>query len=166
MKKANAKNLPFQKKSPRIPKLCRDRDYACVYLNKQKIILGHYGSPEAEAAYRQIQIQILSDPTLSFLNPQPQVPAEVLCLAYLEYAKEYDHSHYYSIKTAIEILLKNFSGYVADSLNSGHFLILQNKFVEHGVSRQYCNMLMLYVRMMLKWGAIRKLVSPLERIKN
>jgi hypothetical protein len=32
-------------------------------------------------------------------------------------------------------------------------------FVQHNVSRQYCNMLMNYIRAMLKWGILRKLVS-------
>jgi integrase len=31
-------------------------------------------------------------------------------------------------------------------------------FVQHGVSRQYCNTLMKFIRAMLKWGTIRKLV--------
>ena len=148
-----------EKNSHRILKVCKDRDYDCVYLNKKKIILGRSGTPEAEAAFVKLQVQVLTDPAFSFLNAQQQVTVDAFCLAYLEYAKEYDRSHYYSFKTVVEILLKNFSGQSVDSLNSKHFLILQDKFVEHGASRQYCNMLMVLVRMMLKWGALRKIVS-------
>jgi len=147
------------KSSLKLLKVCKDRNYDCVYLNKKKIILGRSGTPEAEAALRKLQIQILSDPTLSFLYPQQQITVDVLCLAYLQYAKESDPSHYFGIKTACTILLKNFGGQAIESLDSSHFLILQEKYVEHGVSRQYCNMLMGYIRRMLNWGKLKKMVS-------
>ena len=131
----------------------------CVYLNKKKIILGKSGSPEAEAKFRQLQIQVLSDPTLSFLSPKNQVTVDVLCLGYLEHAKENDPTHFYGIKAAIKILLENFTGLTVESLDTLHFLTLQKKFVESGVSRQYCNMLMEYIRAMLKWGILYKLVT-------
>ena len=130
------------KSSQRILNLSQDGKYACVYLNKKKIRLGHYGSQEAEEKFRQLQIQVLSDPTLSFLIPQEEITVNLLCAGFLEYAKEHDSSHYSSIKTAIEILLKNFHGLPIESLDTRHVLTLQGKFVEHGVSRKYCNSLM------------------------
>ena len=45
-----------------------------------------------------------------------------------------------------------------DTMDTRHFLFLQEQFVEHGVSRRYCNALMGYIRAMLKWGILRKLV--------
>ena len=62
-------------------------------------------------------------------------------------------------RTAVEILLKHFAGQPVESLDSRSFLLLQELFVAHRVSRQYCNALMGYIRAMLKWGVIRKLVS-------
>jgi len=147
------------KNSPRLLKVCKDRAYDCVYLNKKKIILGRSGTPEADAAYRQLQIQVLSDPTHSFLKGQQQVTVDLLCLVFLKYSKDYDPSHYSAIKTACEILLTNFSGLPVESLDTRHFLILQEKFVEHGISRRYCNSLMGHIRAMLKWGTLRKIVS-------
>ena len=55
--------------SPRILQVRKDRDYDCVYLNREKIILGRTGTPEAEAAFRQLQIQVLTDPSLATLKP-------------------------------------------------------------------------------------------------
>ena len=52
-------------KTTKLPKIHKDRDYDCVYVKRKKIMLGKSGSPEAEAAYRQLQIKILSDPTFS-----------------------------------------------------------------------------------------------------
>jgi len=80
-------------KSPRILQVRRDRDDDCVYVQGKKIMLGRTGTPEAEAAYRQLQIQVLTDPTLSSLKPQ-QVTVDSLCLAYLQYAKENDPDHF------------------------------------------------------------------------
>ena len=116
-----------------------------------------FGTPEADEAFRQLQIRVLTDPTLSSLKPQ-QITVDILCCAYLKYAKENDPSHYSSIKTAVEILLQHFTGQAVDSLDSLSFLFLQDQFVAHGVSRKYCNTLMCHIRAMLKWGILRKLV--------
>ena len=151
----NKKNVS---KPAKIPPLHKDRDYDCVYVNRKKIMLGKSGTPEAEAAYRQLQIKILTDPTFTASKPQ-QVTVDNLCLAYLEYAQEHDPGHFGSVKTAVGILLQHYTGQAVDTLDTRHFLFLQEKFVEHRVSRQYCNALMGYIRAMLKWGILRKLVS-------
>jgi len=143
---------------PRILQVRKDRDYDCVYLHGRKIILGRSGTPEAEVAFRQLQIQVLSDPT--FMAPKPQqVTVDTLCFAYLQHAKEHDPGHFSTVKTAVEILLRFAAGQSVESLDSRSFLLLQEMFVQHGVSRQYCNALMKFIRAMLKWGTIRKLVS-------
>jgi integrase len=144
--------------SVRTLQIRKDRDYACTYLNGKKIMLGRWGTPEADARFRQLQIQILTDPSFATLKPQ-QVAVEDLCLAYLDYAEENDPGHYCSIKTATKILLQGFAGQAVDALDSRHFLQLQDMFVQHNVSRQYCNALMGYIRAMLKWGVVRKLVT-------
>jgi hypothetical protein len=144
--------------SPRILQVRKDRNYDCVYVKGKKIMLGKSGSPEAEAAFRKLQIQVLTDPTFAAPKPQ-QVMVDDLCFAYLKYAKEHDPDHYGGIKTALNILLEHYTGQPVDVLDTRHFLHLQDKFVDHGVSRQYCNMLMNYIRAMLKWGILRKLVS-------
>ena len=41
---------------------------ACVYVKNKKIMLGKSGSPEAQEKFRRLQIQVLSDPTYSFLE--------------------------------------------------------------------------------------------------
>ena len=128
--------------STRNLKISQDHGYACVYLNGKRITLGaRYGTPEADEAFRQLQIRVLTDPTLSFLNPQ-QITVDILCCAYLKYAKENDPGHYGSIKTAITILLQHFGGQAVDTLDSRSFLFLQDQFVAHGVSRKYCNSLL------------------------
>jgi hypothetical protein len=151
----NKKNVS---KPVKLPKVRQDRDYDCVYVRGKKIMLGKSGTPEAEAAYRQLQIQILTDPTFSAPKPQ-QVSVDNLCFVYLKYAQEHDPGHFGSIKTAVNILIQHYAGQAVDTLDTRHFLFLQDKFVEHGVSRQYCNALMGYIRAMLKWGILRKLVS-------
>jgi len=153
----NKKSSSKLTKSTRILQVRQDRDYDCVYVNGKKIMLGRSGTPEAAEALRQLQIQVLTDPTLGFLNPQ-QVTVDTLCLAYLKHSKEYDPGHYFSVKTAAEILLQHYADLPVDTLDTRHFLFLQEQFVKHGVSRQYCNALMGYIRAMLKWGILRKLV--------
>ena len=150
------------KKRPQIStptlRMSKDRDYACTYLKGKKIQLGRWGSPEADAKFRQLQIQVCTDPTLGFLNQQG-LTVDNLSLAYLDYAKEHDPSHYHGIKTAVKIFMEGFAGQAANSLDSRHFVQLQKMYVQHGHTRTYCNMLMTYIRAMLKWGALRKLVS-------
>ena len=153
----NKKHSP---KSPRILQIRRDGAYDCVYLHGKKIRLGRTGTPEADDNFRKIQIQVLTDPTCLAPKPQ-QVMVDTLCFAYLEYAQEHDPGHYSSIKTAVGILLRHFTGQLVDLLDSRSFLFLQGQFVAHGVSRKYCNTLLNHIRAMLKWGAIRKLVSTL-----
>ena len=130
-----------QKKSPRILQMREDRGHACVYLNGKKIMLGaKFGTPEAQETLLKLQIQVLSDPNFSSPKPQ-QVTVDNLCLAYLQYAKEHDPGHFSTIKTAVEHLLRFATGQSVESLDSRSFLILQDMFVRHGVSRQYCNAL-------------------------
>ena len=151
----NRKHSPT---STRILKVCTDGAYDCVYLHKKRIRLGRTGSPEAEANFRQLQIQVLADPTS--LSPKPeQVMVDALCLGYLKYAEEHDPGHFSAIKTAIEVLLQLATGQPVESLDSRSFILLQGMFVDYGASRTYCNALMGFIRAMLKWGVLRKLVS-------
>ena len=111
----NKKNAP---KSPQMPVMSNDRGYAIVYWNKQRINLhAKYGTPEAECAYRQLQIRILTDPTLASVKPQ-QVSVEDLCAAYLVHAEDHDPGHFPSIKTAVKILLQHYAGQAVDTLVS------------------------------------------------
>ena len=69
--------------STRNLQLRQDKGYACVYLNGKKIMLGaRFGTPEADEAFRQLQIKVLTDPTLTSLKPQ-QITVDDLCAAYL-----------------------------------------------------------------------------------
>jgi len=123
-------------KPPKLPQIHKDRDYDCVYVKRKKIMLGKSGTPEAEEAYRQIQIKILTDPTFSASKSQ-QITVDDLCFAYLKHAKEHDPGHYGSIKTAANILIQHYAGQPVDTLDTRHFLFLQDKFVEHGVSPKF-----------------------------
>ena len=131
----NKKNVS---KPTKLPKIRQDRDYDCVYVKGKKIMLGRSGSPEAEAAYRQLQVQILTDPTFSAPTSQ-QVTVDNLCLAYLQYAEEYDPGHFSSIKTAVGILLKHYSGLAVDTLDARHFIFLQDMFVQHRMGLFGCH---------------------------
>jgi len=78
-------------KPPRILEVRKDGAYDCVYVNSKKIRLGRTGTPEADANFRKIQIQVLTDPT--YLSPKPQqVTVDCLGFAYLEYAEEHDRA--------------------------------------------------------------------------
>ena len=125
----------FVSKSPRILQVRKDRNYDYVYVNKKKIMLGRSGTPEAQAAFLEVQAKLLADPTLSSLKPH-QVAVDTLCLGYLEYVAQYDPSHFHGIKTAVEIFLKTFVGQPVESLDSRSFLLLQEMFIQRGVSRQ------------------------------
>ena len=144
-------------KPPRILQVRRDGVYDCVYVNKKKVRLGRTGTPEANDAFRRLQIQVLTDPTC--LAPKPhQITVDTLCLGYLEYAEEHDPGHYSAIKTALGTLVQHFGSQTVESLDSRSFILLQEMFVEYGAARKYCNALMGFIRAMLKWGVLRKLV--------
>ena len=54
--------------SSRTPQVRKDRDYDYVFVNKKKIMLGRSGTPEARAAYVELQAKLLADPSLSSLK--------------------------------------------------------------------------------------------------
>jgi len=57
----NKKNVV---QSTRILKISQDKGYACVYLNKEKIMLGaRFGTPEADEAFRQLQMRRWQSPS-------------------------------------------------------------------------------------------------------
>ena len=91
--KAKKGKKGVKKDSSRVLKVRRDGNYACVYLNKKKIRLGRFGSPEADKAFRQLQVKVFTDPTLSSLVSQQKITVDVLSEAYKKFAKEYDPSH-------------------------------------------------------------------------
>ena len=80
--KAKKGKKGVKKDSSRVLKVRRDGNYACVYLNKKKIRLGRYGSPEADKAFRQLQVKVFTDPTLSSLASQQKITVDVLSEAY------------------------------------------------------------------------------------
>ena len=126
-------NKKHTSKSPRILQVRKGGAYDCVYVNGKKIRLGRTGTPETEANFRKVQVQVLTDPT--YLSPKPQqVTVDCLGFAYLEYAEKHDPGHFSSIKTAVGILVKHFAGQPVDILDTRHFLFLQDMFVERGVS--------------------------------
>ena len=146
------------RKAARIPQIRKDRNYAVIYVDGEKIVLGRYDSPEAARNYQKFLAEWDANPTLASTNLK-NVTVERLCRLFLQWAETNDPSHYGSLKTACRTVLEVYSGHPVDILDSAAFLVLQKRFVLQGHSRKHCNTLVNYIRSMLKWGVPHKLVS-------
>jgi len=133
------------KKAARIPPIRRDRNYAVIYVDGEKIVLGRYDSPEAAQNYRKFLAEWDANATLASTNLK-NVTVERLCRLFLQWAEKNDPSHYGSLKTACRTVLEVYSGHPVDVLDSAAFLVLQKRFVLQGHSRKHCNTLVNYVR--------------------
>lgn len=137
----------------------KDRTYAYVRLNSEKITLGKWDSPDAQRTYNELHAKWLLNPSLaSAPTTSGNTTVDSLALAFLDWIQKYDPTHYGSFRTAISTLLSRHSGQTVDKLDSPALLIVQNDFVLQGHSRTHCNTLVNYIRAMLKWGVPLKLV--------
>ena len=143
-------------KNVSVPQMERDRGYAFVRLNRRKIHLGKWGTPEAEKAYRRIITKWASNPATAHIKPGEQMFLDQLCLAFMQArTNQNDHGNY---KTAIEVLLSVYSGEPVETFDFSSLEVVRNQLVQRGYCRSYINKLTSMVRSVFYWGVPRKLV--------
>ena len=140
-----------------VPQIKRDRDYACVRSNGRKILLGKWGTPEAEKAYRQFVKAWASNPTAATIKPGEQVFLDQLCLAFLQ-ARSYNQNDHGNYKTVIEGLLSVYSGEPVESFDFSALEAVRDQFIQRGYCRTHINKLTSLVRSIFYWGVPGKLV--------
>ena len=139
-----------------VPQMERDREYAFVRLNRRKIHLGKWGTPEAEKAYRRIIHQWATSPATVHMKPGEQVFLDQLCYAFMQARNnQNDHGNY---KTAIEALLSVYSGEPVETFDFSSLEVVRNQFVLRGYCRSHINKLTSLVRSIFYWGVPRKWV--------
>jgi len=140
-----------------VPEVRRDRDYAYVRSNGQKIQLGKWGSAEAEKAYRQFVQVWVSNPTTAVIKPGERVFLDQLCLAFLQ-ARSHNQNDHGNYRTAVEVLLSVYSGTPVELFDFSALEVVRNQFLQRGYSRTHINKLTSLVRSIFYWGVPRKLV--------
>ena len=153
-------------KSSPIPPIRKDRDYAYVRLAGRKIMLGKWGSPEAEKAYHRVIASWLTNPA-TLVKSNELVVIDQLCLAFLQGRKHNpnDHGNY---RTAVEVLLSVYSGEPVESFDFSSLEIVRGQFIRRDYCRNQVNKLTSMVRSIFYWGVPRKLVpaSVTESIRQ
>ena len=144
-------------KNVSVPQMERDRGYAFVRLNRRKIHLGKWGTPEAEKAYRRIIHQWATSPATAHIKPGEQIFLDQLCCAFVQARNNRnDHGNY---KTAIEVLLSVYSGEPVETFDFNSLEVVRNEFIQRGYCRSHINKLTSMVRSIFYWGVPRKWVS-------
>jgi integrase len=134
----------------------RDRGYAFVRLNRRKIHLGKWGTPEAEKAYRRIIQTWASNPATAHIKPGEQIFLDQLCYAFVQARNnQNDHRNY---KTVIEVLLSVYSGEPVEMFDFSSLDVVRKQFIKRRYCRSYVNKLTSLVRSIFYWGVPRKLV--------
>ena len=120
----------------------RDGDYAVVYLNGKKIRLGRYGTDVADKEYRRIVGEWLVIGDVATTHKTESYLIDELAVCFLKWAKGvYGNSDFCNYKTAIEMILKLYSGTLANDFGPKALIVVRNRFVEKGYARKHCNTL-------------------------
>ena len=154
----------------RLPKYCRDKNQAVVYINDGKIPLGRYGSDESKKEYSRILAEFANIGSVIDHKQKASCSVAKLCTEFLVWAKEHKgKSDYGNFFTAVQMVMKDHSHTLVKDFGPRALKTVQGQFVKHrwktkkdGVekrySRNFCNKLTRFIRHIFKWGVERELV--------
>ena len=154
----------------RLPKYCKDKIQAVVYINGEKIPLGRYGSDESKKEYSRILAELANIGSV-IDHKQKSLSCSVarLTTEFLVWAKEHKgKSDYGNFFKAVQMMMRDYSHTLVKDFGPRALKTVQGQFVKYrwktkkGIekrySRNYCNKLTRFIRHIFKWGVERELV--------
>lgn len=148
------------KLSEKPPKLGRDGRYACVYTGGKKIRLGKWDTDEARQAYRRFLAEWAALGQAVNVRAGQNCLIEELALAFLTDAKpRVGRSDFGNYKTAIECVLEIYPETSVAKFGPKSLAVIQQRFVQRGYARGFCNKLTNFVRTIFRWGVANEMVT-------
>ena len=143
--------------------------YAVTYINGKRIYLGHYGSPEADAAYDRVKkeharltAEKRSDPTFHISKEEKNVTLDDVAAAFLDYAEKRfnGNCHYECYRTALEFAIDIYGHLPVDEFSPLKLKTVREEIIR---SKRFCrNIINRNVGRILtaiSWGVENELVD-------
>ena len=151
------------KLTKRLPKLCRDRDQAVVYIDGEKIPLGRYGSRVAQREYDRVVGEWLQRGRTTATGDATSL-AQIL-VAYLKYAKKTyrkngkETEEVGKVKALFKVVRSLFTNCLAEDFGPLALKTCMTKMVELDWGRTYINDQRRRMVQVMKWAAAHEMVS-------
>ena len=140
---------------------------ARVTINGKDYLLGKFGSPEADEAYRRLIAQWLAKEGL--FNPKDDDPVtiEELVAAYWLFAQKYygydknpNRGDCHNLKATLAILNRLYASLPAAKFGPLDFKAVQGEMVRTGWARSYVNHSIGKLKRLFKWGTSEEMIPP------
>lgn len=146
----------------KIPKMghFKPRNLAYVCINRKRVYLGKWGSPEAAEAYARLVDSLIHGDTM---GDTTAVTLADLAAAFLEARANYYGSpaQIERFKTALEFPLRLYANLPVDEFGPLKLQTVRQQMMESGrFARNYLNTLVNCIRHVFKFGVERELVKP------
>ncbi|MBQ9372165.1 MAG: site-specific integrase [Thermoguttaceae bacterium] len=146
----------------KIPKMghFKPRNLAYVCINRKRVYLGKWGSPEAAEAYARLVDSLIHGNTM---GDTTAVTLADLAAAFLEARANYYGSpaQIERFKTALEFPLRLYANLPVDEFGPLKLQTVRQQMMESGrFARNYLNTLVNCIRHVFKFGVERELVKP------
>lgn len=139
---------------------------ACCYVNRKRVYLGVYDSPESKRRYSELIARLEAEPVGQVVSsPVPTShPPVYLTQLLLKYATEelprYSRDEQHCQKGVIRIVRQLFGETFANDFGPLRLRTVRDAMLESGWSIGFVNRQIKRLRLMLKWGVSFELVSP------
>lgn len=151
----------------RIPRLCHQKSDGRAFVTVprtggKRVYFGKFGTPEAEAAYKEWLVKVLAFKP-SDLGIQQSLAS--VCIEYVEWCRVQSQATYRANRKACEFLLRQYihlsaSAYTApvvlqwlETMDGGSYETKKGKVKYH--TRTYLNKLLHHLKRLAKWGEAR-----------
>ncbi|MCC6680725.1 MAG: site-specific integrase [Phycisphaeraceae bacterium] len=149
----------------RTPRIYRDRDYAYVKLDGQRVPLGRWGTAEAQEAYDRLIAEWLANgrkvpaPTV---ETEPQTVTEVL-VAYTRHVDQrYGSTKAPTIRVVFRLARQLYGSEPAEAFGPKRLRVVRDSMIAAGLARSTINERIGWLVRAFKWAASHELCS--ERI--
>jgi len=154
-------NETMPKLKHRPPRLCKDKGYALVYCNGERLPMGKWGTREADKNYRRFLTEWAACSQSSVARVGKRIHVDEVIGAYLDWAEHrLDPADYRHACTVSQFVLNLYSGTPVDEFGPRALTAVQQVLAESGrFSRNHVLRLVSRVRTMFNWGVAQELVS-------
>lgn len=147
-------------------RLHRSTGQACCYVNRKRVYLGVYDSPESKRRYSELIARLQAEPSRRVVavpatnSPQPVYLAQLLLKYATEELPRYSRDEQHCQKGVIRIVRQLFGETLANDFGPLKLRTVRDSMLESGWSVGFVNRQVKRLRLMLRWGVSFELASP------